>query len=141
MKVEKISYETLKKYWIEVDHFQDSNKRYSQHIYTLGPYKTLFKNPKSICYGLFADRLIGATQLVQWDHRVRYRTINIRPEYRGQDLGWHLLKTAWNDWQAFDTMIGWIRKSHYNWSIQHGFKQVSYWEDNHVMMERNMEDV
>jgi len=140
--VEHIDFETLKNYWIEVDHFKDPNKRIVEVIKYLGPHTTPFINPRRIAYGLYdSDRLIGATQIVQWTNsHVRYRTLNIRKEYRGQDLGWYLLNTAYKqDWQGRGKLFGWIRDSHYTWAKSHDFTELDHtWTENHIAMERIM---
>ena len=142
LDIEVITFDELVKYWKDVNHFQDPNKRYTEIIKTLGPYKTKFKDPKRIAYGLFDGMdLIGVTQLVQWnDDIVRYRTINIREEYRGQDLGWKLLEEAWyRDWSDNKYLFGWVKDTHYNWSIFHGFKEVDgIWKDDHIAVTKDM---
>jgi hypothetical protein len=141
-KVEQITFETLRDYWIDVDHFKDPNKRIIEIINTLGPHKTPYTDPKRIAYGLFdGEHLIGATQLVHWDEGlIRYRTINVREELRGQDLGWYLLQTAWDgDWAGEGKLFGWVRDTHYHWAVSHGF--VDYdneWTGDHIAMVRDM---
>ena len=142
MDIKEIDFQTLKNYWIEVDHFKDPNKRIVEVIRSLGPHITPYKDPRRIAYGLYSGNdLIGATQLVQWsDTHVRYRTLNIREQYRGQGLGWLLLGTAYErDWQGCGKLFGWIRDTHYNWAVQHGFTDFDKtWTDNHIAMERNI---
>lgn len=142
MIVKEISFETIKQYWIKVDHFNDPNKKIVEIIKTLGPYSTPYTNPRKISYGLFdKDKLIGATHLVQWsENQVRYRTLNILKEYRGNDLGWYLLETAYNkDWKNCGNLFGWIRDTHYNWAKLHNFYEIdNKWHNNHVAMERKM---
>lgn len=138
-RIKHIDFESLKSYWIQVDHFRDPSKRILDVISTLGPYKTIYKDPKRQAYGLFnEDKIIGVTQLVEWEpHLIRYRTINILPEYRGNDLGWFLLEGAWKmDWSHCDTMMGWVRDTHYDWSLKHGFKEEGDWYDGHIRMEK-----
>lgn len=140
--VKQIDFETLKNYWIEVDHFKDPNKRIVEVIKYLGPHTTPYSDPRRIAYGLYSnDILIGATQLVQWNKtHVRYRTLNVREEYRGQDLGWLLLSTAYKkDWQGCGNLFGWIRDTHFKWALRHNFvKYDNEWVDNHIAMERLM---
>lgn len=140
--VKPIEFETIKQYWIEVDHFKDPNKRIEEIIKTLGPHITQELNPRRIAYGLFNnDMLIGATQLVHWsDNLIRYRTINIRSEYRGKDLGWYLLETAWNlDWIGQGNLFGWVRDTHYDWAIKHNFTEMDkHWTGDHIAMSRVM---
>lgn len=142
MDIKEIDFETLKNYWIEVDHFKDLNKRIVEIIQYLGPHTTPYKDPRRIAYGLYSDNtLIGATQLVQWNKtHIRYRTLNIRKEYRGHDLGWRLLSIAYNrDWQGYGNLFGWIRDAHYKWASRHGFVELdSRWTNNHIAMERIM---
>lgn len=143
-EVKHIDFETIKNYWIEVDHFKDPNKRIVEVIKYLGPHTTPYDNPKRISYGLYdTDKLIGATQLVQWNEtHVRYRTLNIRKEYRGQGLGWKLLETAYKtDWQGQGKLFGWIRNTHHRWAVSHGFIEIdSEWYDNHIGMEKEIHE-
>lgn len=145
MIVKNIELETLYNYWIEVDHFGVKDKVIVDHISTLGPHITTFTDPKKISYGLYDnDYLIGVTQLVEWDEtRIRYRTVNIRKEYRGKDLGWFLLKTAWKrDWTDNKYLFGWIKDTHYRWAVEHDFAEIDIrWQDNHTGMIRNMDDI
>lgn len=143
MEVKHIDFETIKDYWIEVNHFNNEpNKVIKEVARRLGPHKIGYDDPKRICYGLYdSDNLIGVTQLVQWQPGlVRYRTINVRELYRGKDLGWALLETAWNlDWKGSGKLFGWIRGSHYKWALDHGF--VDYdtdWVDDHIAMVKEM---
>lgn len=142
MDIKEIDFETLRSYWIEVDHFKDPNKRIVEVIKYLGPHTTPYSDPRRIAYGLYSnDILIGATQLVQWSKtHVRYRTLNIREEYRGQGLGWLLLSTAYErDWTGHGNLFGWIRDTHYNWAHAHNFvKYDKEWTDDHIAMERKM---
>jgi hypothetical protein len=148
MKVKQIDFDTLKDYWIEVDHFKDPNKRIVEVIRYLGPHTTPYSSPKRTAYGMYTpDReLIGATQLVQWNEsHVRYRTLNIREEYRGVGLGWQLLRKAWIDFKGLDStdnLFGWIRHTHYDWAEAHGFTVIDdCWIDGHIGMERKMNDL
>jgi hypothetical protein len=140
--VKQIDFETLKNYWIEVDHFKDPNKRIVEVIKHLGPHTTPYNDPKRIAYGLYdGDKLIGATQLVQWSPtHVRYRTLNIREEYRGIGLGWFLLSSAWDtDWKDCGKLFGWVRNTHYPWATLHGFNDYDQeWTNDHIAMEREM---
>lgn len=139
----RIPFDVIRDYWLEVNHFKDSNKRIIEIITTLGQHKTEYNNPRRIAYGLYdGNNIIGATQLVQWSSElVRYRTLNIRKEYRSQDLGWEMLETAWNaDWKDSGKLFGWIRNTHYDWAKRHGFYEYDKeWTDNHIAMIRNME--
>lgn len=140
--VRHIDFETLKNYWIEVDHFKDPNKRIVDVIKHLGPHTTPYTDPRRIAYGLYSsDTLIGATQLVQWNKtHIRYRTLNIREQYRGQGLGWYLLSSAYEkDWKGCGKLFGWIRNTHYKWATIHGFVDLDdSWTDDHIAMERIM---
>jgi GNAT superfamily N-acetyltransferase len=140
--VKEIDFETLKNYWIEVDHFKDPNKRIVEVIKYLGPHTTPYHDPRRIAYGLYDnDKLIGATQLVQWEeNRVRYRTLNVREEYRGEGFGWFLLASAYErDWKGCGKLFGWIRDTHYNWAKVHGFVEIDdKWTNDHIAMERKM---
>lgn len=140
--IKKIDFETIKNYWIEVDHFKDPKKNIVEVVKHLGPHTTIYHDPRRISYGLYDnDKLIGATQLIQWDeNRVRYRTLNIRKEYRGKDLGWFLLSNSYErDWKNYGKLFGWIRDSHYNWAKAHGFVKIdNKWTNDHIAMERKM---
>jgi len=138
MVVKQINFDTLKNYWIEVDHFKDPNKKIVEIIKTLGPHTTKETDPIRIAYGLYdTDVLVGATQLVKWSAElVRYRTLNVRKEYRGKDLGWYLLESAWNkDWIGQGKLFGWVRDTHYDWAIKHNFTELdSIWTNDHIGM-------
>ena len=142
MIVKRISFDYIKEYWIEVDHFKDPNKKIVEVIKTLGNHVTPFSDPRRISYGLFDNNyMIGATHLVQWtEDLVRYRTLNIRKEYRGNDLGWHLLSEAWTmDWIGYKTLYGYIRDTHVPWATKHGFQYYDdEYVDNHISMIREM---
>lgn len=136
----KIDFLILKNYWIEVDHFKDPNKNILDWVETLGHFKTNLINPKRIAYGVYNnDILIGGTQLVQWsDHWIRYRTINVRKEYRGNDIGWKLLKFGLKDWSD-NYLFGWVKQDHFKWAIEHEFKPIdNIWNDNHCGMIRKI---
>lgn len=142
MNVDYLLFNELKDYWKSVKHFDD-NKKYVEIIKHLGPFTSVYDDPKRKCYGLFDnDKLIGATMLVQWSPDVvRYRTINIVKEHRGKDLGWDLLRKAWDmDWQDQRLLMGWIKEDHIGWSVSKGFKEISEHYDNHVLMIRDMND-
>jgi len=142
MVVKQIDFLTLKNYWLEVDHFKDPNKNIVEIIKTLGPHTTKETDPIRIAYGLYDnDKLIGATQLVKWSTElVRYRTLNIRKEYRGKDLGWYLLESAWNtDWIHQGKLFGWVRDTHYDWAIKHRFTELDdSWTNDHIAMVKIM---
>ena len=139
MDVERISFNELKSYWIEVDHFKDPDKKIREVVRRLGPYKTQRQDPRRFSYGLFDDgTLVGVTHLVQWSGAlVRYRTLNVRSSHRGRDLGWFLLGSAINmDWASTDNdLFGWIRRDHQAWASAHGFKPLDgSWHDDHMAM-------
>lgn len=142
MDIKEIDFETLKNYWIDVDHFKDPNKRIVEVIKYLGPHITPYSDPRRIAYGLYdEDKLIGATQLVHWNEgQVRYRTLNVRQEYRGKGLGFLLLSTAYErDWKGWGNLFGWIRNTHYDWAKRHDFVEIDeQWTDDHIAMERDM---
>lgn len=126
-EVKAISFEECKSYWLEADHFKDPHKRIVEFVKTLGPFETKFNNPKRQAYGLYkGGQLIGVTQLVEWkEDWVRYRTINILPEYRGQDRGWFLVESAYRrEWQNYPFLFGWVRDGHDEWARKHGFEEV-----------------
>ena len=93
MEVTQISFDDLKSYWVEVDHFGVPDKIIREVVRRLGPYESLITDPRRASYGLFdGEHLVGVTHLMQWnDSWVRYRTVNIRRSHRGRDLGWFLL--------------------------------------------------
>ena len=142
MDVTRISFDELKSYWIEVDHFQDPDKKIREVVRRLGPLESSIADPRRESYGLFdGGRLVGATHLVKWnDYWVRFRTLNVRPEYRGRDLGWFLLSRAVNlDWQdrkqPEQYVFGWVRRDHRGWSDGHGFQPFDgRWHDDHIAM-------
>jgi N-acetylglutamate synthase-like GNAT family acetyltransferase len=145
MDVERISFDDLKSYWIEVDHFKDPNKKIRELVRKLGPYESEMMDPRRFSYGLYdKGELVGATHLVQWsDHLVRYRTLNVRQSHRGKDHGSFLLKSAINmDWHSSDhDLFGWIRREHQPWAIIHGFKPLDgTWHDDHIAMTKPLRD-
>jgi hypothetical protein len=140
MDVNRISFDDLKSYWIEVDHFGNPKKKIREVVRRLGVHESSLDDPCRISYGLFDNgRLIGVTHLVEWSDRwLRYRTINVRRSYRGRDLGWFLLRSAVNmDWQAgkhLDNYVfGWVKRDHLAWSLAHNFKPFDErWHDDHT---------
>jgi N-acetylglutamate synthase-like GNAT family acetyltransferase len=137
MDIKEIEFETLKKYWVEVNHFSDTHV-IKDVIKVLGAHITPYSAPKRIAYGLYSNNtLVGATQLVQWNEdTVRYRTINIVKEHRGKDLGWYLLNNAYKqDWNNYSKLFGWVKLTHFDWARRHGFKEIdSDWTDGHIGM-------
>jgi hypothetical protein len=142
LNVCKISFSDCRAYWLSVDHFRDPNKHILEFVKRLGPFETKLCEPSRQAYGLFdGERLVGVTQLVQWsDEWLRYRTINILKEYRGQDNGWYLLKTAYHlDWKHMPYLFGWVRRDHVGWAKAKGFTFINdNWQDDHVGMTREM---
>jgi GNAT superfamily N-acetyltransferase len=146
-RVAHISFDELKSYWIEVDHFRHPEKKFRQVVRRLGPYQSTLDDPKRHSYGLFdGDRLIGVTHLVQWsDDLVRYRTLNVRPPYRGRNLGELFLERAVNlDWGHLKSpgkyLLGWIRRDHQPWACAHGFDPLDgSWHDDHIAMIRPLD--
>ncbi len=142
MDVTLISFDDLKSYWVEVDHFGNPDKKIREVVRRLGPYESAITDPRRASYGLFdGEQLVGVTPLVQWnDSWVRYRTLNVSRTHRGRDLGWFLLRSAidtdWRDWKAADKYVfGWVRRDHQAWSIAHDFKPFDgRWHDNHIAM-------
>ncbi len=142
MDVNRISFDQLKAYWVEVDHFGVAGKKFRNVVRTLGDYRSTLADPARFSYGLFdSGELIGVTHLVQWDEDwLRYRTLNIRQAYRSRNLGWYLLRTAvaqdWKDRVPAPTYIfGWVRREHQAWSITHGFTPADgRWVDGHIAM-------
>lgn len=148
MDVARISFEDLRSYWIEVDHFEDPDKKIREVVRRLGPYETPLADPPRQSYGLFDEaRLVGVTHLVQWsDDLVRYRTLNVRPSHRGRGLGAYLLGRAvnldWTGWKSPDRyLFGWIRRDHHRWARAHGFKPFDgRWYDNHMAMTKPLDE-
>ena len=142
MEVTQISFDDLKSYWVEVDHFGVPDKIIREVVRRLGPYESLITDPRRASYGLFdGEHLVGVTHLMQWnDSWVRYRTVNIRRSHRGRDLGWFLLSSAinmdWQDWKTADKYVfGWVKRDHQAWSINHDFKPFDgSWHDDHTAM-------
>lgn len=125
MNINKISFSEIKSFWIREKHFNNVHKKtINEKIDSLGPYKCEIENPKIQAYGLFdADNLIGVTQIQEWKNdTVRWRTNNIIPSYRGNDLAWFLLRNVVkDDWSDFKMLFGWFRESAYGWAPKHGF--------------------
>jgi len=148
MDVARISFEDLKSYWIEIDHFEDPDKKIREIVRRLGPYQSTLADPRRFSYGLFDEKhLVGVTHLVQWsDNLVRYRTLNVRQSHRGRNLGSFLLSAAidldWRDRKSADRyLFGWIRREHQAWAVQHGFKPLDgSWHDDHIAMTRPLDD-
>jgi N-acetylglutamate synthase-like GNAT family acetyltransferase len=145
MNVSRISFDELKSYWIEVDHFKVPNKKIREVVRQLGPYKCEMTDPRRFSYGLYdGEELVGVTHLVQWsDQLVRYRTLNVRRSHRGRGLGSFLLTCAINmDWKSSDhDLFGWIRRDHQAWAKIHGFKPLDgSWHDNHIAMTKPLSD-
>lgn len=146
MEVVRISFDELKSYWIEVDHFKDTNKKIREVVRSLGPYKNKIDDPRRFSYGLYDGKtLAGVTHLVQWsDKLVRYRTLNVRPEHRNKNLGWFLLSSAVHmDWMSSGLdLFGWIRRDHQTWANLHGFKQLDgQWHDDHIAMTKTLGEI
>ncbi len=124
LNITRISFETIKRYWVENKHFNDPKKNIIKNVRYLGPYVNTEENPRGICYGLYTGpELIGVTMLYTWNKNwVRYRTLNILPRWRGRDLGWLLLLNSYSeDWHGRD-IFGWTRNSHRQWSEKKGFE-------------------
>ena len=148
MDVNRITFDDIKSYWIEVDHFGDPKKKIREVVRQLGAHETPLEDPRRFSYGLFDDgQLIGVTHLVEWSqHWLRYRTINVRKQYRGRDLGWFLLCSAvnmdWQDWKTPDKCVfGWVKRNHLAWSLAHDFKPVDdRWHDDHIAVVRPLNE-
>jgi hypothetical protein len=148
MDVNRISFDEIKSYWIEVDHFGNPNKKIREVVRRLGAHESTVEEPRRFSYGLFdSGRLIGVTHLVEWSNDwLRYRTINVRKSYRGRDLGWFLLCAAldmdWRDWKKPDKhLFGWVKRDHLAWSEAHGFKPADdRWHDDHIAVIKPLSD-
>ena len=53
MNVRRISFDELKSYWIEVDHFRDPDKKIREVVRRLGPMESSIADPRRESYGLF----------------------------------------------------------------------------------------
>ena len=146
--VKEIRFDDLKTFWIDNDHFENPlTKRYPLLIKQLGIHKCTYETPAYKCYGLFyedkyGELMIGGTMLTQWQpNRIRYRTLHIVKEHRGNDLGWHLLETAWNmHWKGMGHLWGHIKDTHYRWALSHGFWETdTRWTDEHIGMYKVMD--
>ena len=148
MDVTRISFEDLKSYWIEIDHFEDPDKKIREIVRRLGPYEMTITDPRRFSYGLFdGRRLVGVTHLVHWsENLVRYRTLNVRQSHRGRDLGAFLLRAAvnmdWQDWKSADmSVFGWIRRDHQPWALLQGFKPLDgSWHNDHIAMTKPLDE-
>jgi len=141
LTIQEINFQECVKYWKEVNHFNDPNKIYNENVKKLGPFKQTIENPKFKCYGLFDDYLIGVTQLIEWDiSTIRFRTINIRKEWRQKELGAFLLQEAYEkDWSNYLKMFGWMNLKKIDWALKFGFKIIENSEhDNHVGIIKEM---
>jgi hypothetical protein len=139
IKVKEISFDTLKTYWTDQKHF-DADHDCKEVVRYLGTHINAYTDPKRKCYGLYyLDEIIGGTQLVQWNEDVvRYRTINVKPKYRGYDLGWYLIQQGLQDFQC-SKLFGWIKHNHIDWAKKHGFYEVDHcWTDKHIAMYKNL---
>ena len=123
--VRDLDFEDLVVYWKYTNHFNDAKKIYKEVVKKLGPYQCNISFPAHKAYGLYHNNtLVGATQIMQWDYlTVRFRTINILPEYRGNGLGWHLIDTAIKrDWNKYEELFGWMSLRRLNWAIKNEFE-------------------
>lgn len=126
-EVQRISFAEITRYWVEQNHFGDPQKVILEHVTHLGKHQSPYQNPRRISYGLFLERqTIGVTHLVQFNEKwVRYRTLNVLPQFRGQDLGWRLLCAAIQmDWPLPLTVFGWVRATHQRWALKKGFVAI-----------------
>lgn len=142
LEIYRIPFSQLVTYWIEVDHFKDPQKVYTEVLSHLGPYQSTIENPRRISYGLFhSGKMIGATHVCQWNPDwIRFRTINIRQAYRCHDLGWKFLRRILEvDWSEHDTLFGWFRRTAHDWALRHGFHEMDgKWHGQHIGMLRKI---
>lgn len=126
MKIKQIQFSQLVDYWKDTEHFAHvPNKKYNEIIKYLGPFECKLENPKAISYGVFdGDKMIGGTQIQEWDETtVRFRTVNIREEYRGKNLGyWMIKRSILSDWFTYELVIEWMRDSIIRWCESNGFE-------------------
>jgi hypothetical protein len=143
MELRRIPFTELVDYWRRTDHFKDPNKVYTEIVPNLGPYQCSLKDPRRISYGLFlGGRLIGATHITAWNEAwIRCRTINVLPEFRGENLGVRLLNSAlWMDWRDCRRMLGWIRDTAVPWAVKYGFREIDgRWHGHHMAMLKSID--
>ena len=128
MKVKRISWGELKNYWIEVNHFEDKAKEYTEIVKTLGHFECGFNTPRVEAYGLFKnDYMIGATQMIQWNKNWnRFRTVNIREKYRGNNLGVFMVDQAAFLFDiASKYLFAWVRVDYIDYFTKTGFEKIS----------------
>ena len=53
MDVTRISFDDLKSYWVEFDHFRDPDKKTREVVRQLGLYESAITDPRRASYGLF----------------------------------------------------------------------------------------
>ena len=127
LQVRAVRFDELVDYWRETRHFPDEDKVYTEVLGYLGPFQRTVVEPRRISYGLFhGSRMMGATHVTEWSEEwIRFRTINIRPEYRGLDLGWQFLDSVLKrDWADRKTVFGWFRREALGWAEKHGFREL-----------------
>lgn len=133
-QIEKIDFETIVEFWKEQEHFHP-RKKFVEKLGWLGLNICHLKNPITQAYGLYLEgELISATQIQVWDNNtIRWRTINVKEEYRGDNLGWKFLSNVLQDWKEYDVVFGWVRENIYEWAIKNGFTPEGEWiEENGV---------
>jgi hypothetical protein len=137
MRVERISDEDVARFWVENKHWEEGQVSASHDIRQLGHFKNHLVSPKRIAYGLFDKKpLIGVTMMYEWNSQwVRYRTIHLLTSYRKKGLSHPFLRVAYDmDWKD-KSVFGWVRQSHYDWSIKAGFEEIDgVWNESHIGM-------
>ncbi|NQY99630.1 MAG: hypothetical protein HRT45_03055 [Bdellovibrionales bacterium] len=132
-----ISFEEISDFWRETNHFRGSDSVSKVYVRHLGPYLSEFEKPPFQSFA-FADgeEIVAATQLVNWNKSwVRYRTIHVRQQYRGAGLGHELLRLAHQNYWPNKHVFGWVRRTHLDWSLKHGFERLTEaWYDDHTPM-------
>jgi hypothetical protein len=109
----------------------------TRDIQRIGHFKNYIQNQQVIDYGLFSGGdLIGVTVIYQWNLTwARFRTIHIKKEFRGNNLGASLLATAYKEHWPSKCLIGWMRKSIFSWAHKFGFEDIdNVVNDQHRLM-------
>lgn len=134
--IKKISFETIRDYWLEVGHFHVANKVITEQVIELGPYKSHYEwgEQQTQAYGLFdKNYMIGGTQILEWQPDViRCRAYNIRTEYRNNNLFYKFLSTiVASDWSKKQLLVSWFRSSMMKWALKNNFELYDGTSYNH----------
>ncbi len=142
-KVRHIEYEKVSDFWRENEHFsREDLKGGVFDVKRLGHFRNFIQNPKTLSYGLYkGEDLIGVTAFYQWNLAwVRFRTIHIKEEFRGHNLGASLLAKAYFNDCPSKSIFGWMRSNIYGWAEKFGFEAIDQViNDQHKAMVLNAE--